>query len=83
MIALLPAGFTLVDNDVYIAVVEGFATLGLIMAFYSGVLAFQALISNNTPEQIGHAANYGLAVGFAVGAILSSLVFISAMTNIE
>jgi hypothetical protein len=60
-----------------------FSTLGLIMAFYSGVLAFQALISGNTPEQIGHAANYGLAVGFAVGAVLSSLVFISTMTNIE
>jgi hypothetical protein len=79
---VLPLAATLVDNDVFVALVEGFAALGSIIAFYSSLLAFLSLIYRNADEDIGKAVNYGIAVGFIPGAVVGVAVFLSAANNV-
>lgn len=75
-------GRTLLDDDVFYALVEGFAALGVMVTFFSGFGAFLALVYRNSTEDIGKAVNYGIAYGFLPGAILGFLVFYDAVTKI-
>ena len=77
-----PLAKTLVDNDVFYALVEGFAALGVMVTFFSGLGAFLALVYRNSTEEMGKAVNYGIAYGFIPGAILGVLVFYEAVTKI-
>jgi hypothetical protein len=73
---------TLLDDDVFYAIVEGFAALGVMVTFFSGLGAFLALVYRNSTEEMGKAVNYGIAYGFIPGVILGTLVFYDAVTKI-
>jgi hypothetical protein len=76
-------GASLLDQDVFVGLVEGFAVLGSVVGFVSGFAAFLALVSGDSIEAIGQAVNYGIAYGFVPGALLGSLVFVAAATNLQ
>jgi hypothetical protein len=79
---VFPLGATLVENDAFYAIVEGFAALGVMVTFFSGFAAFLALVYRDSAEDIGKAVNYGIAYGFIPGSILGVLVFYDAVTTI-
>jgi hypothetical protein len=77
---LFPLAASLIDEDVFIALVEGFAALGGICTFCSAYLAFLALVTGDSREHLGEAVNYGIAFGFVPGIIVGAAVFYSAAT---
>jgi hypothetical protein len=73
---------TLLDPQLFYALVEGFAALGAVVASASGFLAFLTLIEGGTPEKIGEAVNYGIAYGFLPGMTFGTAIFVSAALTI-
>jgi hypothetical protein len=79
---VLPLAATLVDDDVFVAFVEGFAAFGSCVAFFSSLAGFAALVYRNSSEEIGQAVNYGIAIGFVPGLALAADVVIEASTKL-
>jgi hypothetical protein len=59
----LPLAGSLVDQDVAMVLVEGFAALGSVVGVMSALSAFLALALGEPPEATGEAVNYGSRTG--------------------
>jgi hypothetical protein len=68
-----------ITRDFLEGIVVGFSILGGVMAYWSGFLAAQALVSGSSPEVIGHHVNVGIARGFLSGSPLAILALIIMM----
>jgi hypothetical protein len=79
---VLPLAASLVDDDIFVALVEGFAALGTVVTTYSAFLAFFALLLGDSNEKIGEAVNYGIAFGFVPGIMVGGAIFYSSVTTL-
>lgn len=50
------------------ALIAGFAVLGGLMAYFSGLAAHRALANNESPSLVADHINEGICEGFEVGA---------------
>lgn len=71
--ALLAAS-SLVDNQIFVGMVEGFAAMASAIGVLSGFLAFLGLVSGDSNAEIGEAVNVGIAIGFIPGLVMAILV---------
>jgi len=69
---------SVVSTPIYVGLVEGFAALGAVVGVASASLAFLALITGRSIQEIGNAVNYGIAYGFLPGALLGGYIFATA-----
>jgi hypothetical protein len=73
---------SLLGQQLFYALVEGFAALGSVMSVVSGFLAFFSLVEEGSSERIGEAVNYGIAYGFLPGVTFGTAIFVSSVLTL-
>jgi hypothetical protein len=70
---------TTVDYDVFTATVQGFAALGAVTGVSAAYLAFLVLATGGSTDDVSHAVDLGVAIGFLPGLIAAGVVFVDAI----
>lgn len=79
---MIVAATSVLDQKIFVGLVEGFAGLGSVVGVVSALCAFLGLVAGNSADDIGRGINYGVAVGFVPGLILGGFIFIAAANNL-